>query len=142
MSIAEIIALLAAITALFVAIANGMKQRSDAILTTQRDKLTAKRDEFTLLSSAFDQLEERNTALYGRVRDLEAALETERCKRRELETAVEVERGKRRELEAVVMAKDKRISDLETEVGELQRRLQELGETPPRKRKATGNLEP
>ena len=130
MSIAEIIALLAAITALFVAIANGMKQRSDAILTTQRDKLTAKRDEFTLLSSAFDQLEERNTALYGRVRDLEAALEAERCKRRELETAVEVERGKRRELEAVVMSKDARIAELESKVIVLEKQLEELEQTP------------
>jgi len=127
MSIAEIIALLAAITALFVAIANGMKQRSDAILSTQRDRLTAKRDEFTLLSTAFDQLEARNTELYTRVCELEGKLETER--------------GKRRELEAVVMAKDKRISDLETEVGELQRQVKEMGGTP-RKRKATGNLEP
>ena len=124
MSAAEIIAILAAVTALFVAIANGMKQRSDAILSTQRDKLTAKRDEFTLLSTAFDQLEERNTQLYNRVQDLDAALETERCKRRELE--------------AVVMAKDLRIAELEAKVAVLEAQLEELEQTPRTRKKSNG----
>ena len=124
MSAAEIIAILAAVTALFVAIANGMKQRSDAILSTQRDKLTAKRDEFTLLSTAFDQLEERNQQLYTRVCDLESKLETERQKRRELED--------------VVMAKDARIAELEQKVGVLEAQLEELEQTPRTRKKSNG----
>jgi chromosome segregation ATPase len=109
MSIAEIIALVAGITALVAAVANGLKSKSDA-------EQTAKRDELAALTTTINELQERNTVLYTRVSALETALETERCKRRDLE--------------AVVMAKDARIAELEAKVKVLEAQLEELEQTP------------
>jgi len=120
MSIAEIIAVIAGVGALIGTIAGALKQRADSILT-------AKREETDALLKTINEIQERNTLLYGRVSNLEEALEKERCKRRDLE--------------AVVMAKDTRIAELESKVAILETQLEELEQTPKTRRKA-GNTAP
>ena len=125
MSTAEIIALVAAFTALVAAVASSLKQRSDNVLAIKREELGA-------LTTTIGQLESRNTNLYDRVCALETNLETER--------------DKRRELEKIVMAKDARISELEHKVSILEAQLEALEQTPATKRNSkkppTGPLQP
>ena len=113
MSAAEIIALVAAFTALVAAVASGLKQRSDNVLAIKREEIVA-------LTTTIGQLESRNTKLYDRVCAVENNLETER--------------DKRRELEKIVMAKDARISELEHKVSILEAQLEALEQTPATKR--------